>query len=209
LNEHSFILADSINMARNLDKKPQIIDAAIKVFANKGFYNSKVADVAREAGIADGTIYNYFKNKDDLLISLFELKVEELLDKFKNALIPFKTAKEKLCGFISLYFELMEEQQDLAEVLQVELRQSSKFIKDYHPQKFFDFLNIIGDIIKEGQQNGEFDSALPVNTTKLAIFGSIDELARQWILSFENKFDLKQTADRVASIFIKGMSPVL
>jgi len=196
-------------MARNSEKKPQIIDAAIKVFAQKGFYNSKVADVAREAGIADGTIYLYFKNKDDLLISLFETKVEELLDTFKKALLAFNSAKDKLNEFIRLYFQLMEEQPDLAEVLQVELRQSSKFIKDYHPQKFFDFLNIIGDIIKEGQQNGEFDSTLSVNITKLAIFGSIDELARQWILSFEHKFDLKQTAKKVASIFIKGMSPVI
>ena len=196
-------------MARNSDKKPQIIDAAIKVFAEKGFYNSKVADVARAAGIADGTIYLYFKNKDDLLIYLFESKVEELLDTFKNALIGLKTAKDKLNKFIRLYFQLMEEQQDLAEVLQVELRQSSKFIKDYHPQKFFDFLNIIGDIIKEGQLSGEFDSTLHVNTAKLAIFGSIDELARQWILSFEHKFDLKQTANNVASIFIKGMAPAI
>jgi TetR/AcrR family fatty acid metabolism transcriptional regulator len=196
-------------MARNSDKKPQIIDAAIKVFAKKGFYNSKVADVAKAAGIADGTIYLYFKNKDDLLISLFETKVDELLETFKNALSVFKSAKDKLNAFIRLYFQLMEEQQDLAEVLQVELRQSSKFIKDYHPQKFFDFLNIIGDIIKEGQQSGEFDSTLSVNTTKLAIFGSIDELARQWILSFEHKFDLKQTASNVASIFIKGMMPVI
>lgn len=196
-------------MARNSEKKPQIINAAIKVFAEKGFYNSKVADVARAAGIADGTIYLYFKNKDDLLISLFETKVGELLETFNNALLAFKTARDKLNEFIRLYFQLMEEQQDLAEVLQVELRQSSKFIKDYHPQRFFDFLNIIGDIIKEGQKSGEFDSNLSVNTTKLAIFGSIDELARQWILSFEHKFDLKQTANIVASIFIKGMSPVI
>ena len=196
-------------MARNSDKKPQIIDAAIKVFAEKGFYNSKVADVARAAGIADGTIYLYFKNKDDLLISLFETKVEELLNTFKNALLAFNTAKDKLNEFIRLYFQLMEEQPDLAEVLQVELRQSSKFIKDYRPQKFFDFLNIIGDIIKEGQQSGEFDTTLSVNTTKLAIFGSIDELARQWILSIEHKFDLKQTANKVASIFIKGMAPAI
>ena len=196
-------------MARNSEKKPQIINAAIKVFAEKGFYNSKVSDVARAAGIADGTIYLYFKNKDDLLISLFETKVGELLETFNKALLAFKTAKEKLIEFIRLYFQLMEEQQDLAEVLQVELRQSSKFIKDYHPQKFFDFLNIIGDIIKEGQQSGEFDTTLSVNTTKLAIFGSIDELARQWILSIEHKFDLKQTANKVATIFIKGMAPAI
>jgi len=154
MNIHSFKKYIYI-MARISDKKPQIIDAAIKVFAEKGFYNSKVADVARAAGIADGTIYLYFKNKDDLLISLFETKVEELLDTFKNALLAFKTAKDKLNEFIRLYFQLMEEQQDLAEVLQVELRQSSKFIKDYHPQKFFDFLNIIYDFNHDGQIFGK------------------------------------------------------
>lgn len=196
-------------MARNSDKKPQIIDAAIKVFAEKGFYNSKVADVARVAGIADGTIYNYFKNKDDLLISIFELKVEELLQRFKSSLKSVKSAVEKLRNFIKLYFHLMKEDQNLAEVLQVELRQSSKFIKDYHPQKFFDFLNIIGDIIKEGQQKGEFDSSFHIPTTKLAIFGSIDELARQWILTNEQKYDLDQTALEVAEIYIKGLSPNL
>ena len=88
-------------MARNSGKKSQIIDAAIKVFAQKGFYNSKVSDVAREAGIADGTIYLYFKNKDDLLISLFEIKVEELLETFNKALLAFKSAKDKLNEFIS------------------------------------------------------------------------------------------------------------
>jgi TetR/AcrR family fatty acid metabolism transcriptional regulator len=196
-------------MARNSDRKPQIIEAAIKVFAEKGFYNSKVADVAREAGIADGTIYNYFKNKDDLLISLFEMKVEELLQRFKSSLAPVKSASEKLKKFIQLYFQLIEEDQNLAEVLQVELRQSSKFIKDYHPQKFFDFLNIIGDIIKEGQQSGEFDPSFHIHTIKLAIFGSLDELARQWILSSEHKYDLKETAIKVADMYIKGMSPNL
>ncbi len=196
-------------MARNSDKKPQIINAAIKVFAQKGFYNSKVADIAREAGIADGTIYLYFKSKDDLLISLFETKVEELLQRFKQSIISLKTASEKLYKFIRLYFELMEKDRDLAEVLQVELRQSSKFIKDYHPQKFFDFLNIIGEIIREGQASGEFDSSFQIHTVKLAIFGSIDELARQWILSGDQKYDLQQTANKVAEIYIKGMLPNL
>ena len=188
-------------------RKNDIINAAIKIFAQKGFYNAKVADVAREAGIADGTIYLYFKNKDDLLISLFETKMEEILQRFSQTLFPGKTAREKLKQFIRLHFQLIEEDQNLAEVFQVELRQSSKFLKDYHNQKFIDYLNIIGQIIKEGQISGEFRKDIQINTIKLAIFGALDELARQWILCFEPKFHLSEAAAFLAEIFIRGLSP--
>ncbi len=161
-------------MDRKLRKKEHIINAAIRVFAEKGFFNAKVADVAREAGVADGTIYLYFKNKDDLLISLFETKMEEILVRFSAAIEPVTSASAKLSNFISLYFTMIEEDQALAEVIQVELRQSAKFLKDYHNQKFIDFLNLIGQVIKEGQISGEFNPGLKINTIKLAIFGAID-----------------------------------
>jgi TetR/AcrR family fatty acid metabolism transcriptional regulator len=102
---------------------------------------------------------------------------------------------------------LIEEDQNLAEVFQVELRQSSKFLKDYHNQKFIDYLNIIGQIIKEGQISGEFRQDIHINTIKLAIFGALDELARQWILRYEPRFQLSETATFLAEIFIKGLSP--
>jgi TetR/AcrR family fatty acid metabolism transcriptional regulator len=127
-------------MAKN-NKKDLIINAAIKVFADKGFYTANVADVAKEAGVADGTIYLYFKNKDDLLISLFETKMEEILQRFASLLDSNRNAEEKLRQFIHLYFQMIEEDQNLAEVFQVELRQSSKFLKDYHNLNFIDFLN--------------------------------------------------------------------
>jgi TetR/AcrR family fatty acid metabolism transcriptional regulator len=189
------------------ERRQQIIEAAIKVFAHKGFYNSKVADVARRAGVADGTIYLHFKNKDDLLISLFEIKMEQFLLKFKTALAQQPTARKKLEEFIRLYFQLIEEDQDLAEVFQVELRQSSKFLKDYHNQKFIDFLNIIGDVLREGQFNGEFRNEIKINTMKIAVFGALDELARQWILSDEPKFTLKETAHEMIHTLICGLLP--
>jgi len=190
------------------DRKLQIIEAAIKIFAHKGFYNAKVADVAREAGIADGTIYLYFKNKDDILISLFETKMEEFLGRFHTVIHEKVDSKKKLESFIELYFKLIEEDQNLAEVFQVELRQSSKFLKDYHNQKFIDFLNIIGQIIREGQQKGEFRTDFRINTMKIAIFGALDELARQWILSEDPKFNLKDAALEMTQTFIAGLRPI-
>lgn len=202
MNIHSYFGS----MIRSTERKNQIINAAIKVFANKGFYNSTVADVARVAGIADGTIYLYFKGKDDLLISLFESKMEQILERFTTTLKTGLSAKEKLRRFIQLHFQMIEEDQNLAEVFQVELRQSSKFLKDYHNQKFIDFLNIIGQILREGQQSGEFRPDIRINTTKVAIFGAVDEIARQWILTTESKSQLQDIARELTKTFLSGLA---
>ena len=191
-------------MVKN-NKKELIINAAIKVFAEKGFYTANVADVAKEAGVADGTIYLYFKNKDDLLISLFETKMEEILKRFSSLITGNGNAEKKLHKFIHLYFQMIEEDHNLAEVFQVELRQSSKFLKDYHNQNFIDFLNLIGDIIHQGQNDGLFKPTISIHTMKLIIFGALDELARQWILTDNHHDDLKKTADETSNIFIRSI----
>lgn len=191
-------------MDRN-NKKELIINAATKVFAQKGFYTANVADVAKEAGVADGTIYLYFKNKDDLLISLFETKMEEILVRFSSLLKQNQSADEKLKKFIHLYFDMIEDDKDLAEVFQVELRQSSKFLKDYHNQKFIDFLNVIGDIIHQGQKSGRFKQDFSIHTMKLIIFGALDELARQWILADNHHINLKDTAEETSNILIRSL----
>jgi TetR/AcrR family fatty acid metabolism transcriptional regulator len=187
------------------NKKELIIDAAIKVFAQKGFYTANVADVAKEAGVADGTIYLYFKNKDDLLISLFETKMEEILKRFSSLLEDCLNARDKLYNFIHLYFQLIAEDQNLAEVFQVELRQSSKFLKDYHNQKFIDFLNLLGNIIHDGQKDGLFKADISIHTMKLIIFGALDELARQWILAKDPIENLLKTADETANILTQSI----
>ena len=192
-------------MARTNNKKELIIDAAIKVFARKGFYNSKVADVAKKAGVADGTIYLYFKNKDDLLISLFEMKMEEILQRFSSLIKKDIPADKKFCEFISLYFLMIEQDQDLAEVFQVELRQSSKFLKQYHNQKFIDFLNLIGSIIEEGITQDLFHKNINIHTVKLIVFGALDELARQWILTEEPSHSLKQTAQETSETLLRSL----
>jgi TetR/AcrR family fatty acid metabolism transcriptional regulator len=201
MSVHSFLKS----MVRKNDKKELIINAAVKVFADKGFYNAKVADVAKKAGVADGTIYLYFKNKDDLLISLFETKMEKILERFSSIIKSNLAASEKLKRFIYLYFQIIEEDQDLAEVFQVELRQSGKFLKDYHNQNFIDFLNLLGDIIYEGKQIGEFREDIGIHNMKLAIFGALDEISRQWILTEDPSQDLDQTAVEITDMFLKSL----
>ncbi|HID38803.1 MAG TPA: TetR/AcrR family transcriptional regulator [Calditrichaeota bacterium] len=190
---------------RKNSKRETIIEAAVRVFAQKGFYNAKVNDVAKEAGVADGTIYLYFKNKDDLLINLFEDKMEHILSRFETSLQNIDDPIEKLRTFIHTYFKLIKEDQQLSEVFQVELRQSAKFLKDYHNQKFLDYLNIIAEIIEEGKQRGFFRLTLNKDVIKLMVFGAIDEVARQWILGADEKYTLDEAAEQLSRTIVYGL----
>src|SRR5438270_9301693 len=107
------------------DKRTRIMDAAVKVFAERGFHTATVAEIAKAAGVADGTIYLYFKSKDDLLLRLFDEKMTALLDEARTALDAEKTAPARLERFIQLHLSLVEKNPDLASVLIVELRQSA------------------------------------------------------------------------------------
>src|SRR5436305_3173336 len=117
------------------DKRTRIMDAAIKVFAERGFHSATVAEIARAAGVADGTIYLYFKSKDDLLLRLFDEKMTQLLAEAKAALAEERDAPARLKRFIQLHFSLVEKNPDLASVLVVELRQSAQFLKSADRQK--------------------------------------------------------------------------
>ncbi len=206
LNERSFIMyIDKEEMKQKNSKREAIIEAAVKVFAKKGFYNAKVNDVAKAAGVADGTIYLYFKNKDDLLINLFEDKMDHILNRFAAGLQNIHDPIEKLKTFIHVYFTLIEEDQQLAEVFQVELRQSAKFLKDYHNQKFLDYLNIIAGIVDEGKREGFFRPTLHTDIIKLMIFGAIDEVARQWILGADDKYSLEQASQELSRTIVDGL----
>jgi len=193
------------SIALKNQKRNMIIEAAVHVFAEKGFFNANVHDVAQRAGIADGTIYVYFKSKDDLLISLFEQKMDGILDRFSKKLRTLSDPLDKLRTFISTYYQMIKEDKHLAEVFQVELRQSSKFLKDYHNQKFLDFLDMIASILQQGQQENFFRPELNIDIAKIMIFGAIDEVARQWILGAETKFSLEEACQQTSESLISGI----
>jgi TetR/AcrR family fatty acid metabolism transcriptional regulator len=187
------------------NKYQKIIQAATRVFAEKGFYNAKVSDVAREAQVADGTIYLYFKNKDDLLISIFE----ESMDVFKatvlTQLAQTQDPVEKLGKFIQLHLELVRKNQDTAQVLQVELRQSAKFMKEYAGTKFKEYLAIISSILEEGKVKGLFRSSINPFIVKRALFGAIDEMALEWVLMKKKKYSTDAAAQQLCDLFIEGL----
>jgi TetR/AcrR family transcriptional regulator, fatty acid metabolism regulator protein len=190
---------------RNTDKFNRIIQAAFKVFARKGFYNAKVAEIAREARVADGTIYLYFQNKDDILINLFEVKMDLILHNMKERLAAEKDPLKKIEIFALEHLKMMENSKELAEVVQVEMRQSSKFMKEYKNDKFFEYLKVISDIVEQGQATGIFRNDIVPGIAKRAFFGALDEMSRYWVLSSTKKYDVETAAKEISRLFLNGM----
>src|SRR5882724_11576956 len=139
------------------DKRERILVAAERIFARHGFFAARVSEIAKEAGVADGTIYLYFKSKDDLLISLFENRMRQGNKHLRQAIAGLAPG-EQLRAFSHTYLKLVADEPTVAEVLTIELRQSSKFMKEYDNPQFADFLRMLGGIIAEGQARGELDA---------------------------------------------------
>jgi len=187
------------------EKRDRILRAAVEIFSRKGFFNSKVSEIARAASVADGTIYLYFRNKDDLLISLFEEKMGEVVADVRRRIADGGNSLEKLKIFIENHMDLLEREAGLVEVLQVELRQSTKFLKNYTPVKFFEYLEIISDILEEGKREGVLRPDLNVSIARRAIFGALDELSLTYILSRKPKYHPTVTAAELCRLLLEGL----
>jgi len=211
MNERSFsgrggARVPSKNAKATKTKYEAILESAIKVFARKGFHKSRISEIAREAAVADGTIYLYFKNKDDILISLFEDKLEQIIRELRAEIRQEQDPLEKLRKFIQTHLGLVSRNPDLAAVLQVELRQSNKFMKEYVPAKFIDYLNLIGEIIREGQAEGLIRRDVAPGIVKRALFGALDEIALHSVLTHKGKEYLRTSADQICEMFLRGIA---
>jgi TetR/AcrR family transcriptional regulator, fatty acid metabolism regulator protein len=190
---------------RGEEKYRMILNAAKQVFAMEGFYNSKVSEIAREAHVADGTIYLYFKNKDDILISLFEEELTRIIKTVKTELENIDDPRLKLIKFCDNHLTIVEADRALAEVIQVELRQSNKFMREYKNKHFLAYLNIIADIVAQGQQQGVFRDELKPELCARVIFGSLDELSTYLVTAKRKRFDVHEVATMVGNSFLNGL----
>lgn len=192
---------------RRTDKRSLITEAAVHVFAEKGFHQARVSDIARRAGVADGTIYLYFKNKEDLLLSIFEEKMEGMLAQLGEALEGVDDPLERIRRFARFHFTQVRTNRAAAEVLQIELRLSNKFLRDYRPEKLWAYLGVFGQIVRDGQARGLFRADIDSFIAMWSFFGAMDELAMQWVLSRKHdRFSLEDAAEQVAGVFIRGLA---
>jgi TetR/AcrR family fatty acid metabolism transcriptional regulator len=187
------------------DKREAILRAAVKVFAQKGYFNSKVADIAGEAGIADGTVYLYFKSKDEILHSIFDQAMSVFIDEGKRELARLDKPIDRLRKIAELHLERLGADRDLAIVFQVELRGSIKFMQEFSAAGFADYLDVIRQTVEDGQRSGVFRSDIkPIIAAKI-LYGALDEMVTNWILS-KKKYELSPMADEVLKTFFGGMT---
>ena len=191
-------------MKRDKPKYKQIVDAAVIVIAENGYHQAQVSKIAKEAGVADGTIYLYFKNKEDILISVFREKMGVFVENVKEILKIEISATEMLAKMIENHFSLLNGDRHLAIVTQLELRQSNKELRYRINEVLKEYLVLLDDILKEGIESGEFDERIDIRLARQMVFGTIDETITSWVMN-DQKYDLMKLAPEVHRLILNGM----
>lgn len=186
------------------DKREAILRSATEVFANKGFFNSKVADIAAAAGVADGTVYLYFKGKDDILHSIFDRAMEKFISEGKAELAALSDPAERIRRIAKMHLSRLGSDRELAIVFQVELRGSTKFMETFSAAGFAEYLDIIRSTIEDGQRAGVFRKDIKPVVCAKVLYGALDEMVTNWILS-KRSYPLEPMADEVLKIFFGGV----
>jgi TetR/AcrR family transcriptional regulator, fatty acid metabolism regulator protein len=186
------------------DKRDALLRAAIETFAARGYFNAQVADVARTAGVAAGTVYLYFRGKDDLLISIFEKTMKEAIAAGRESIAGLDDPLAQLRTIARLHLDRMSRDRDLAVVFQVELRQSTKFMERFSATYLRDYLGIIRDVIAKGQAAGAFRKDVNPTLGAKLLFGMLDEMATNWILS-KRRYSLANESETIVDLFVHGV----
>ncbi|RHW33423.1 TetR/AcrR family transcriptional regulator [Lysinibacillus yapensis] len=197
-------------MKRDKPKYKQIVDAAVIVIAENGYHQAQVSKIAKQAGVADGTIYLYFKNKEDILISVFQEKMTVFVESLQDIIQNGNSSSEKLSRMIDNHFNVLAQDRHLATVTQLELRQSNKEIRLKINAILKEYLKLLDEILIEGMLKGEFNPAMDVRIARQMVFGTIDESITTWVMN-EFRYDLLATAPKVRYLLLNGLTgtPVL
>ncbi|MET3196340.1 TetR/AcrR family transcriptional regulator [Bacillus sp. OAE603] len=190
-------------MKRDKPKFKQIIDAAVVVIAENGYHQAQVSKIAKKAGVADGTIYLYFKNKESILITLFEEKMGVFAEKIREDIAGNCDAVSKLLTLVKTHFREMSNDLNLAIVMQLEVRQTNLDLRVKINEVLKEYLHIIDSILIEGVKEGLFDENLDIRMARKMIFGTIDEVMTHWVMTGQNQ-DLEANAEKVHQLLIRG-----
>lgn len=190
---------------KNRPKYMKIIEAAVAVIAENGFHQAQVSKIAKRAGVADGTIYIYFKNKEDILVSLFSEKMGDFVQKIQQEIQDLPTAHEKVSTLVKTHFTQLAEDKNMAIVTQLELRQSNKEIRMRINDILKNYTLVIDELIEDGKREGVFKAELDVRLARQMVFGTIDETVTNWVMN-DHKYDLIALSQNVADLLLNGLS---
>ncbi|QQK80989.1 TetR/AcrR family transcriptional regulator [Salicibibacter cibi] len=175
---------------KNSQKYQLIIDAAVTVIADHGYHAAQVSKIAKEAGVADGTIYLYFKNKEDILVSLFRTKMGGFISAIEERMATCPNAEEKLRQIVHMHFNQFSAQPHLSVVMQLEMRQSARDLRLQINEVLKVYVHLMEDVIKSGKEEGTFSQNLDEKLGRQMLFGTLDEMVTNWVMK-ERKYDLR------------------
>ncbi len=180
------------------------MEAAVKLFARQGFHQSTVAQIAKEAGVADGTIYLYFKNKDDILVQIFSYRAKQVFDRFRAEVQKADNSLDKLRNLIRRHLTEFQRDRDMAVVYQVETHQNSRLAESQIREMSQMYQELISEIVELGQQEDSIRKDLYVGLVKRFILGAVDEVINTWLHS-EKDYDLVSMADPLVDLLVRGI----
>lgn len=195
-----------------VDKRSVILDAALKTFVQRGYPETRVSEIAAEARVAEGTLYNYFQSKEDLLLALFDEKWGGIIDDIRNKIRRIDDPNKKLKVMFSVVVRLFRKDRHLAEIFLVDVKQSSIFMKNYPVNRVVEFIDLIEEILEEGKRKGVYRKDLDTHVAKMIIFGAAQGILLSWVLSESAaerrktfKFSLYRAAKTLREIFKTGL----
>jgi TetR/AcrR family transcriptional regulator, fatty acid metabolism regulator protein len=193
---------------RSSEKYQRILDAAVAVFAERGFFVSRISDIADRANVADGTVYLYFKNKDEILASAINTAFDGFMSRARTELEKLASPTERLRRLAFLHLEALGSNRNMAVVFQMELRQSTRSLSEFSHQHLVEYFNLVRQAIIDGKASGEFRPQMPEKIAANCFFGAIDEMVTSWVLS-EKDYPLANAADPLLDILLNGMRPAV
>jgi len=189
------------------EKYQRILDAAVEVIAERGYFHSPVSAIADRAGVADGTIYLYFKNKDEVLRAAIDTTVgrfhERIAEEFKTVHDP----QAQLEFIARLHLESAVTNRSVAILMQTEMRQSAQFIAEFSQHHLVRYIQVVREVVRRGQQQGVFRRDVSDGVVAHCLFGAIDELLSSAVFT-DRKYDAKATAAQVIDVVLNGVKAV-
>lgn len=197
-------MSEGSPLKRSRPKYYQIIDAAVEVIAENGYHASQVSKIAKKANVADGTIYLYFKNKEDILISVFKEKMGQFIDKIVKSIENERTSMEKLLKLIEMHYSQLHAFPVLAKVTQLELRQSKKELRYEINKVLKGYMDVIDSIIEQGIEEKQFRDDIHPSLIRQMIFGTLDETVTTWVMK-SHRYNLVDQAEDIHKLIINGI----
>ena len=199
-----FFLGGDRKVKRDKPKYKQIVDAAVIAIAENGYHQAQVSKIAKQAGVADGTIYLYFKNKEDILISVFNEKMAVFVESLQDIIENGSSSQDKLSRMIENHFSVLASDRYLATVTQLELRQSNKALRLKINAVLKEYLKLLDQILIEGMLSGEFNQTMDVRLARQMVFGTIDEMITSWVMN-DYRYDLLAQVPKVQELILNGV----